>query len=128
MKERNRVAPGRFIGIGAMALLACGLLITGCGQAVRKPQPAVPIQKTALTGIPACDSYLGRYVACHQAAGTYSQDTLQAHYQTMRDTLLQEAGDPGVRPYLANRCLVLAQQMQASLQGRTCTAPNATSH
>jgi len=127
MRERNRVIPGRFIGIAAAALAASGLLITGCSQGVHKPQPAVSAKKNALTGIAACDSYLDSYLACHRAAGTYPENTLQTHFQTMRDTLLQEAGDPSVRPYLANRCLVLTQQLQASLQGRTCTRPSATS-
>jgi hypothetical protein len=123
MKQRNTVISSRFLGIGM--LIAVGLLVTGCGQGVRKPQPAVSPQKAALTGIPACDSYLDSYLACHRAAGTYAADTLQTHYQAMRDTLLQQASDPGVRPYLANRCMGLAQQLQASLQGRACTSPGA---
>lgn len=127
MKERNRVISVRFIDIGVVTVAAFGLLIAGCSQGVRKPQPTVSAKKTALTGIAACDSYLDSYVACHRAAGTYPENTLQTHYQAMRDTLLQEAGDPGVRPYLANRCLVLTQQLQASLQGRACTPPSATS-
>jgi hypothetical protein len=40
----------------------------------------------------------------------------------MRLSLQQGAGDPRVRPYLANRCLGLTQQLQATLQGRSCTA------
>lgn len=123
MKQRNAVISGRFLGIGMLAAVA--LLVAGCGQGVRKPHPTAPSQKAALTGIPACDSYLDSYLACHRAAGTYTPDTLQTHYQAMRDTLLQEANDPGVRPYLANRCMGLTQQLQASLQGRACTPLNA---
>lgn len=125
LKQRSAVAFGRLLDIGV--LVALGLLLSGCGQGVRKPQPIVPPQKITLTGIPACDSYLNSYLACHRAAGTYPADSLQTHYQTMHDTLLQEASDPGVRPYLANRCMGLAQQLQESLQGRSCTAPNTTS-
>jgi len=128
MKQRNAVISDRFLGIGMLA--ATGLLVAGCGQGVRKPLPTPPPQKVALTGIPACDSYLDSYLACHRAAGTYAADTLQTHYQAMRDTLSQEANDPAVRPYLANRCIGLAQQLQASLQGRACTpssAPNTAS-
>lgn len=116
----------RFAGIGVMTMAAFGLLAAGCSQGVRKPQPAVPAQKTALTGIPVCDRYLDSYLACHRAAATYPQSSLQTHYQAMRDTLLQEAGDPRVRPYLANRCVVLAQELQASLQGRSCASAATT--
>jgi hypothetical protein len=122
MKQRNAVISSRFFGTGMLVALA--LSVAGCGQGVRKPQPSVPSQKAALTGIPACDSYLDSYLACHRAAGTYTAEALQTHYQTMRDTLLQEANDPGTRPYLANRCLGLTQQLQASLQGRACTPPS----
>lgn len=122
MKQPNSVIFSRFFGISMLAALA--LLLTGCGQRVRKPQPLVSPQKAALTGIPACDSYLDSYLTCHRAAGTYTADTLQTHYQAMRDTLLQEANDPGVRPYLASRCVGLTQQLQATLQGRACTLPN----
>lgn len=122
MKQPNSVILSRFSGIGMLVALA--LVLAGCGQGVRKPQPIVSPQKATLTGIPACDSYLDSYLACHRAAGTYTADTLQTHYQAMRDTLLQEANDPGVRPYLANRCVGLAQQLQATLQGRACTSPS----
>jgi hypothetical protein len=125
MKQRNTVIFSRFPRTSL--LVAVGLLVAGCGQEVRKPQATVPLQKAALTGIPACDSYLDSYLACHRAAGTYAADTLQTHYQAMRDTLLQEAHDPGVRPYLANRCMGLAQQLQASLQGRACAPSGAPS-
>lgn len=126
MKERNAVISCRFIDLGVITVAVLGLFTAGCSQPVRKSQSIVFAQKSALTGIAACDSYLNSYLACHRAAGTYPENTLQTHYQAMRDTLLQEAGDPGVRPYLANRCAVLARQSQASLQGRSCTSPSTT--
>jgi hypothetical protein len=103
-------------------LIAMGVLLSGCGHALRKTPPGISPAKTeASTGIPACDSYLNNYLACHRAAGIYTANVLQTHYQSMRDTLLQEAGDPRVRPYLANRCLGLSQQLRDALQGRSCT-------
>jgi hypothetical protein len=106
----------------ALALIL--LLMAGC-HAVKKTAPAPSAGTATTTGIPACDSYLAHYEACHGAAGIYPAATLQAHYQAMRDTLLQEAGDPHVRPYLAARCQGLAQQMRDTLQGRSCTPPTA---
>ncbi|HUA81334.1 MAG TPA: hypothetical protein VL997_13230 [Dyella sp.] len=99
------------------------LLLTACSHAVRKPAPApsTTAKPPVSTGIPACDAYLNSYLACHEAAGIYDRDSLQTHYQAMRDTLLQEANDPGVRPYLAHRCAGLTQQLGDALQGRSCT-------
>lgn len=128
MKQGYAVTHRRSTDIGVVTVAVLGLLLAGCGQGVRKPQQTVPAQKTeGLTGIPACDSYLKSYLACHRTAGTSPADALQAHYQTMRDTLLQEASDPAVRPYLANRCAGLAKQMQDVLQGRSCAAPSTAS-
>lgn len=113
---------------------ASSLLLFGCSQPVKKPVPPATSGVSAATGIAACDTYLNTYLACHRAAGTYPPDALQSHYQAMRDTLLQEAGDPGVRPYLASRCQGLSQQLRDTLQGRPCAATaqasggTATSH
>jgi hypothetical protein len=99
--------------------LASTLFLFGCSHAVKKPAPRAATE--AMTGIPACDSYLDSYVACHRAAGIYPPETLSAHYQVMRDTLLQESSDPHVRPYLANRCQSLSQQLRDTLQSRSCS-------
>jgi hypothetical protein len=120
MKQANTVISHGFAGFGMAAAVALGLLLSGCGQAVKKP-PAPPVQAAA-TGVPACDNYLNSYLSCHGAAGIYPPQTLQTHYQAMRETLLQEAADPRTRPYLANRCLGLAQQLHEALQGRSCNA------
>lgn len=120
MKQANTVISHGFAGFGMATAVALGLLLSGCGQAVKKP-PAPPVQAAA-TGVPACDNYLNSYLSCHAAAGIYPPQTLQAHYQAMRETLLQEAADSRTRPYLANRCLGLAQQLHEALQGRSCTA------
>ncbi|GLQ87587.1 hypothetical protein [Dyella flagellata] len=128
MKQRNTVIFRGFTDLGLAAVAALGLLLAGCSQGVKKPQTAnLGANAEAVTGIPACDSYLSSYLACHRAAGTYPADALQTHYQAIRDTLLQQANDPSVRPYLANRCMGLAQQMHDALQGRTCTSQNAAS-
>ncbi|GLQ94253.1 hypothetical protein GCM10007901_32040 [Dyella acidisoli] len=99
------------------------LFLFGCSHAVKKPVPPATSVSPAITGIAPCDTYLNTYLACHRAAGTYPADALQTHYQAMRDTLLQEAGDPGVRPYLASRCEGLTQQLHDALQSRACTDP-----
>ena len=126
MNQRNSVIYRKFARLGMATAVACGLLLAGCGQAVRKP-PATGPGQAAATGIPTCDNYLSNYLACHRAAGIYSPDSLATHYQAMRDTLLQEASDPRVRPYLANRCAGLAHQLHDALQGRACTPPATTS-
>ncbi|HTV84160.1 MAG TPA: hypothetical protein VME63_02075 [Dyella sp.] len=102
--------------------LALGLLLAGCGHAVRKVPPPPP-QPVAITGISPCDAYLDSYLACHRAAGIFTPDTLQGHYQAMRSSLLQDASDPRTRPYLASRCLGLQAQLSAALNGRACNAP-----
>jgi hypothetical protein len=102
--------------------LALALLLAGCSHAARKVTlPSPPPAPT--TGISPCDAYLDSYLACHRAAGLYTPDTLQAHYQAMRSSLLQEANDPRTRPYLANRCMGLKAQLSAALNGRSCNTP-----
>jgi hypothetical protein len=107
----------------ALALLSAGLL-AGCSHAPRKVTlPPAPPKPAAITGISPCDAYLDSYLACHRAAGIYPPDALQAHYQAMRSSLLQDANDPRTRPYLANRCMGLQAQLSAALKGRSCNAP-----
>jgi hypothetical protein len=107
----------------APALFLAGLL-AGCSHAPRKVTlPPSPPKPVAVTGISPCDAYLDSYLACHRAAGIYPPDALQAHYQAMRSSLLQDANDPRTRPYLANRCMGLAAQLSAALNGRSCNTP-----
>jgi hypothetical protein len=133
MKQDNAAVFFRWPALLKAGFFVSSLLLFGCSHSVKKPAPPATSGASASTGIAACDAYLGTYLACHRAAGTYPADTLQTHYQAMRDTLLQEAGDPGVRPYLASRCQGMAQQLRDALQGRPCTAvqvsgSTATSH
>ncbi|PXV58578.1 hypothetical protein SAMN04487785_11561 [Dyella jiangningensis] len=72
------------------------------------------------TGIPACDDYLASYVSCHAAAGVYPPDQIQARYEDMRTSLLQDSVDPNARPQLGARCTALAKQLRATLQGKSC--------
>ena len=121
----------RSIGL-ALALLVAGFL-AGCSHAPRKVTlPPAPPKPVAITGIPPCDTYLDSYLACHRAAGIYPPGALEAHYQAMRSSLLQDANDPRTRPYLANRCIGLQAQLSAALNGRSCNAPapagNASAH
>lgn len=125
MKQTNTSVFFRWPRVAKMAGLWPVLLLFGCTHAIRPPA-TVANPAAAVTGIPACDDYLNHYLACHRAAGTYPADTLPAHYQIMHDTLVQEAGDPKVRPYLANRCQGLTQQLHDALQGRACTPAPAT--
>jgi hypothetical protein len=122
MSPGNAAAIFRLTGLAGIAVFVSTLLLAGCSHAVKKTAPPAISNTQAITGIPACDTYLSSYLACHRAAGIYQADTLQTHYQAMRDTLLQEAGDPRVRPYLANRCIGLNQQLHDALQGQTCTS------
>lgn len=124
MKQANSAIFFRWPYVANIVTLLLSLLLFGCSHAIKKPVSTTPPAEAA-TGVPACDAYLNEYLACHRAAGTYPPDALQGHYQAMRDTLLQEASDPQVRPYLANRCQGLAQQLHDTLQGRTCSAPTA---
>ncbi|MET0330043.1 MAG: hypothetical protein ABW154_01315 [Dyella sp.] len=74
-----------------------------------------------MTGIVACDTYLASYQACHRAARIYPPDQIAAHYQTMRNSLLQSAQDSTTRAQLSARCLALSTQQRQMLQGRSCT-------
>ncbi len=109
-----------------LLLLTCtGLLLAGCAT-TRPTRPAAPTPAPpAVTGVPACDAYLSGYLACHRAAAIFPADQLQAHYQSMRDSLLQAARDPQTRPYLDARCRLLSSQLSQSLQGRSCAATGA---
>jgi hypothetical protein len=107
--------------------LSLGLL-GGCGHAARKEMPPplpISVQPAVDIGIPACNAYLNSYLACHRAAHIFPADTLQSHYQAMLSDLQQSAADPQVRPYLAARCVGLRQQLDITLQGRSCEAPAA---
>lgn len=108
-------------------VLSLGLL-GGCSHAVRKQAqlPASPAGTAVDIGIPACNAYLNSYLACHRTAHIFPADTLQSHYQVMLSSLQQSAADPQVRPYLAGRCVVLRQQLEATLPGHSCT-PASTS-
>lgn len=115
-----------FIRYRHIVLLTCLLLLVGCSHTVRPARQHPPSARIANhTGINACDNYLDTYLACHRAAGIYSPDVLQLHYQAIRDTLLREAADLRVRPYLSERCIGLAQQMDAALQGHPCAPKKA---
>ena len=102
--------------------LCAGLLLTACAT-TRPPRPTAPPAPAAITGVPACDAYLSSYQACHSAAAVFPADQLQAHYQAMRDNLLNASRDPQTRPYLDARCRLLSSQLSQSLQGRSCNAP-----
>jgi hypothetical protein len=126
MELGNTAGFFRFADACRLGCLAVGLLLGGCSHAVRKeiPPPAPPARQAPLIGIASCDAYLDSYVACHRTAGIYDPSTLQTHYQAMRASLLQDASDPHERPYLANRCIGLTQQLNAALKGRSCTTPS----
>lgn len=102
-------------------------LLAGCSHAARKgapPPPATP--QAADIGVSACNTYLNRYLACHRAAHIFPADAVEAHYEAMLSSLQQSAADPKVRPYLPARCVGLRQELDAALQGRSCTAPTST--
>jgi hypothetical protein len=103
-------------------------LLAGCSQAARNaPTAPTPIAPAAVDiGVPACNAYLNRYLACHRAAHVFPDDALESHYQAMLSSLQQSASDPLVRPYLAGRCIGMSQQLDAALQGRSCSAAVAT--
>jgi hypothetical protein len=129
MKLGNQAGFFQQTYIGRGLWISLGLL-GGCSHAARKETPP-PARATLAApavdiGIPACDAYLNSYLACHRAAHIFSADTLQSHYQAMLLSLQQSAADPQLRPYLAGRCVVLRQQLQMTLQGRSCTVPAAT--
>jgi hypothetical protein len=111
------------LNIRPLLPLCTGLLLAACAT-TPPPRPAPPASAPiAVTGIASCDAYLSSYLACHRAAAIYPADQLQAHYQAMRDNLLQASQNPQSRPYLDARCRLLASQMSQSLQGRSCSAP-----
>lgn len=100
------------------------LILAGCATTRPVPTPAaIPV----VTGVASCDAYLASYLACHRAAGIFPAEQLPAHYQAMHDSLLAAAHDPHAKPYLDARCRGLANQLQASLQGRSCSVPPTTS-
>src|SRR5690625_2690217 len=123
--------------------LAVVLLVAGCAQHAAKPgnagttpvappeaeqagPPEPPVSSQTppdRTGIPACDDYLDSYKACHRAAGIYSPDTIDKHYQVMRDTLMSESRNPSSRSMLAARCVALASLLKKALHGKSCAPP-----
>lgn len=99
-------------------------LLGGCSHAARKEAPPPPAAPQAVDiGVPACNAYLNRYLACHRAAHIFPADALEAHYQSMLSSLQQSAADPKARLYLPARCIGLRQELDAALQGRSCTDP-----
>jgi hypothetical protein len=76
--------------------------------------------EAAMTGIPACDDYLASYRGCHRAAQIYAPDTIEQHYQDMRDSLLKQSKDPDTRDQLAARCTSLANSLKQALHGKAC--------
>jgi hypothetical protein len=111
----------------ASALAA--LLLAGCAGGHGRPAqaaapPAAPAPDDApRTGIAACDGYLASYRACHLAARIFPPGQVDARYRGMRDSLLESARDPRVRPLLEQRCHLLARQQQEALHGARCAAP-----
>ena len=97
--------------------LCAGLLLAGC-TTTRPTRPTAPPAPATVTGVPSCDAYLAGYLAGHRAAAVFPADQLQAHYQSMRDSLLQAASDPQTRPYLDARCRLLSSQLSQSPPGR----------
>ena len=97
--------------------LCAGLLLAGCATTRPTRQVPPPPAPAAITGVPSCDAYLAGYLAGHRAAAIFPADQLQAHYQSMRDSLLQAASDPQTRPYLDARCRLLSSQLSQSPPG-----------
>lgn len=122
MELANKAGFSRHAHWTRLSCLTLSLLLTACSHATRKVTlpPAPPPKPVTVTGISPCDAYLDSYLACHRAAGIYTPDTLQTHYQAIRSGLLQDANDPRTRPYLANRCMGLQAQLSAALKGRSC--------
>lgn len=102
-------------------------------QAASPGQPATPApppsekplvieDRSAATGITACDDYLDSYKGCHRAAGIFSADTIDQHYREMRDHLVKLSKDPKMHDRLAARCTALANQLKQALHGKPCDA------
>lgn len=89
-------------------------------------EPVTIEDNSAATGIAACDDYLASYKGCHRAAGIFSADTLDHHYQEMRDHLVELSKDPKMRDQLAARCTALANQLKQALHGKSCDAQPAS--
>lgn len=132
----------------ALAVLGTALLLTACADHPAKTRPAPPPSSAApvqthaeherheasagnashakplpdSTGVSACDDYLASYRACHRAAGIYAPDTIESHYQQMRQSLLRDSMDPDIRPQLASRCNSLAATLRQALHGKSCAA------
>ena len=108
-----------------LLVVSTTLLLASCAHqpvAVTSGPSATP---RSVTGIASCDGYLASYVSCHRAAGIFPADQLPAHYQAMRDSLLLDSQNPSVRPEMAQRCVVLATQLQQALHGKSCTTARA---
>jgi hypothetical protein len=107
-------------------LAAAALGLAGCASSPLKhsaaTQPVAAQTIPNVTGIPACDAYLASYQACHLAARIYPSEQIDAHYQTMRASLLQSAQDSTIRAQLSARCLALSMQQRGALQGHDCAA------
>jgi len=104
------------------SMLAILLALAGCSGQATHIAPAAGATAAPSLGIAACDGYLSSYLACHRAAGIFPADTLEQHYLNMRDSLLQQAADPRLRPLLAGRCKLLATQLRSALRGASCGA------
>ena len=94
------------------------------------PAPATPSATQAppgeMVGVASCDQYLSTYKACHRAAGIYSPDQIDSHYEAMRNGLLRDAADPAKRPMLDQRCRALSKLLTDALHGKSCDAAPAT--
>lgn len=73
-----------------------------------------------ITGIVACDDYLGSYKSCHQVIGTYEPDSLASRYDLLRASLIKDSKDPARRTELEARCNNFSQMMKDALNGREC--------
>lgn len=90
------------------------------------PHTESPAQQRVLpeyTGIPVCDIYLSTYKACHRAAHIYKPSAIDAHYQAMRRSLLEQSLDPDIRTLLPSRCKALARSLKQALHGKSCDFP-----
>jgi hypothetical protein len=127
MELGNKAGFFRLADVRGLLWLSLGLL-GGCSHAARTatppPSPATP--QAVDIGVPACNAYLNRYLACHRVAQIFPADALESHYQAMLSSLQQSAADPKVRPYLPARCIGLRQELDVALQGRSCTTSAGT--